>query len=213
VYALADGFSPLTPVLFEVGSGIDDSSVHAPEAMPYRAFDLDTSGGDCSSCRGRPPGTGATQSSRVLAVWPRTSFPAGHRVAVGVTGGTDARESRDPAARPATYGRGAGAGRAGAAVRQLVFAYVGRIVHRAIAGRHGPLVDPLIAATQAADHPVRNKFVSPSLFGGAAQVTVRSRSVTSETARVHPPTAPPSTSTGSPAHLCRRRGRPLRERR
>lgn len=173
VYALADGFSPLTPVLFEVGSGIDDSSVPRTGGDAVQAFDLDTSEAIAVRAEVVHLGQVATQSSRVLAVWPRTSFPAGHRVAVGVTDAlTDARGRET---RPLAPGDLTAVGPAlGELVQRSGNSYLlTSVASFTVRSRVAmdALVDPLIAATRAADHPVRNLVVSPSLFGGAAQVT------------------------------------------
>jgi hypothetical protein len=178
----ADGFSPLTPIIFELTAPVDPATLPADGGDALAVYDV-TAGtrvpvrAEVSSDANR---LGA--GDRIVWAWPATRFAYGHRIVAVVTdvlrgrGGaaiTPARGlSTDPSAAAAARSaqlRGDLEAVAPATTWDSLLSATEFVV-RSQANITDDL-DAMAAVVRSQDHPIRDVHLGPSLIGGAAAVT------------------------------------------
>jgi len=171
----ADGFSPVSPVVFQLPEPLGERSVPADGGDVVSVVDLTT---------GRPVPVRAEVSTRfgtdergahnIVLVWPAVKFDYGHRIFAalrrGVTTVDGAPASASPSLAQASAATRAAANRARPDVAWSDYLTVTTFTVRSEASIVAD-VDRMAAIVRADDHPVRNVEVRRSLIGGAAAVS------------------------------------------
>jgi hypothetical protein len=183
VFGGADGFSPLTPIVFELPEPVDPATLPTDGGGAFGVFDVTTGERLPVRVEISPDANRLGAGDRIVMAWPVTRFGAGHRVVAVLTDALRARGGSplpraaglDPSAAgsPAAAARTA---RLAADVERVAPGWWGRAVSvtgfvvRSLVGITGD-VDAMAAVVRSQDHPVRGLAIGPSLIGGAAAVT------------------------------------------
>ena len=143
----ADGFSPLSPIVFQAPDGIDPDSVPTDGGALVTVSD---GAGRRQAVRAEVSSEGTDDRGRrgVLLVWPVTHWPLGQRITATVGDGLRSPEGRSTRLWESTT--------------NFMVA-----TNASITGE----VDRLASVVRSDEHPVRGLVVSPSLLGGAALLT------------------------------------------
>ena len=170
----ADGFSPLTPVVFQLPDSLAASAVPADGGEVVQVFDVTT--GQRVPVRVEVSSYLADErgAHNIVLAWPRTMFAYGHRFFAGVRRGVIAADGA-PAAASGSMATASEATRAAASAVNSAVPWSDYLSATSFAVRSEQSivgdVDRLAALVRAADHPLRNITVQPPLIGGAASVT------------------------------------------
>lgn len=170
----ADGFSPLTPVVFQLPDALGPNSVPTDGGDVVRVFDVTT--GERVPVRAEVSTfmTDERSAHNVVLVWPAVKFAYGHRIFAALRHGVTSADGSPAAASPSLAQASQATRDAAAEVDSSVpwadyLAATSFVVRteQSIVGD----VDRLAGLVRADDHPVRNIEVRPSLIGGAAAVS------------------------------------------
>lgn len=184
-FGSADGFASLSPVVFELDRGIDAASVPWDGGDVLRVFDADTGvaqpiRAEVSADAGR---LGAADT--IVVAWPLTRWEPGHRYVARLT--TAVTSPWGPVVRAP----GVVDGSSGflSSVRADLARIEGdrwdevvqatRFTVRSSADATSA-IDAMVAATRAAEHPVRNLEVGPPLLADHAGAVVRGEVLVSD---------------------------------
>ena len=178
----SDGFSALTPIIFQFPDTIDQSSLPTDGGTVVVVKDAQT--GERQAIRAEVSGYGTDQNGGhgVLLIWPRTVFPYGHRITAYVTDALKTTFGRSVRVANNLYGGPGGASQpeidrilgqvSHVSANQAVEHVIGAtsFVVATKSNTTDP-VDQMAAIVRQRQHPVRNLVTSPSLLGGVAMVT------------------------------------------
>lgn len=170
----SDGFSPLTPIVFQLPDGLGPESVPTDGGDVVQVFDVTS--GQRVPVRVEVSGLGVDErgAKNILLVWPRVKFDYGHRIFAGVRVGVRTASGELAVASPAVSQASQATREAAASVNVSVpwsdyltaTSFVVRTEQTIVAD-----VDRLAAIVRADDHPIRNITVQPPMFGGAVTVS------------------------------------------
>lgn len=170
----ADGFSPLTPIAFQLPDALEARHVPDDGGELVVVWDADT--GQRVPIRVELSDLGVDErgARNVIVAWPRTRYDYGHRI-VGVVRRGLLNASGQPAAVAPSLERASAATREAVARLDPAVAWSDHLsatsfVTRSEASIVGD-VDRMAAWVRADDHPVRNLEVRPSLIGGSVAVS------------------------------------------
>ena len=177
-YGGADGYSALTPVIFELTAPIDPTTLPADGGDLLAVYDVASGRRVAIRAEVSPDAERLWAKNRILMAWPVDRYDYGHTYVAVLNDGLRA-------AGGGPLGRASGFAEAGdaalAPTRDAVSRVAGpsawdhalsatRFVVRSKANVTSG-VDAMAAAVRAEDHPIRDIWVSPSTIGGAALVT------------------------------------------
>lgn len=170
----ADGFSPLTPIAFQLPDALDPRHVPVDGGEVVVVWDADT--GQRVPVRVEVSDLGVDErgARNVVVAWPRSRFAYGHRI-VGVVRRGLLNAAGQPASASPSLERASSATREAVARLDAGVAWSDHLSATSFVTRsEGSItadVDRMASWVRADDHPIRNVAVQPSLIGGAAAVT------------------------------------------
>jgi hypothetical protein len=183
VFGGVDGFSPLTPIVFELPRPVDPTTLPADGGSAFGVFDVTTGQRVAVRAEVSQDANRLGADGRIVMAWPVTRFGYGHRIVAVLTDALRARggdvlpraAGLDPSAAAEGAAAAARTARLAADVQQVAPGWWDRAVSatgfvvRSLAGITGD-VDAMAAVVRSQDHPIRGVSIGPSLIGGAAAV-------------------------------------------
>ena len=170
----ADGFSPLTPIVFQLPDALGVGSVPADGGELVRVVDATT--GERVPVRAEVSSYLADErgSHNLVLVWPAVKFAYGHQIFAALRRGVTALDGTPAHASPSLEQASPATRAVAARVEPSIpwddyltaTSFVVRTEQSIVAD-----VDRLAGLVRADDHPIRNVEVRPSLIGGAAALS------------------------------------------
>lgn len=184
-FGSADGFASLSPVVFELDRGIDRDSLPPDGGDVLKVFDVDSGLAQPIRAEVQTDAGRLGAADTIVVAWPLTRWEPGHRYVARLTDGVTSPHGPVLRAPGVVDVRSPFLSSVRADLARIEgdrwdeVVQATRFTVRSASDATAAL-DAMVAATRAADHPIRNLEIGPPLFADHAGAVVRGEVLVSD---------------------------------